>query len=469
VPPGTDLIVVLPGIMGSTLAKDGRLVWAPSAGSVLRAIGTFARSVTGLQLPDGIGDRHPDDGVEPVALMPDLHLLPGLWTPLKGYTPLVDRLTKIGFRTVRTDPAAPVGNLLCVPYDWRLSNRYNARRLATLVEPALDRWRAQGGPYAEAQVSFVCHSMGGLVARAYVAHHGGAEVTRKIVTLGTPYRGAARALDQLVNGIRKGIGPLALDLTAFARSLPSCYQLLPSYACVERDGSLQTLSDSGDIPDLDTQRLADSARFYADLEAAEEAPSTEQLRHLIVGTRQTTATTARITAGSVVLADTYLGDDLAGDGTVPSVAGPRGLPLDHPTLHHVADKHGDLQRNRAALDEVEAILLAKPIIPMGPMITDPRVDVPELIRHGEPLPVTVTLETRDAVRVTVTDESGRLVASRTPRRSADGPMTTAFTDLAPGGYVVDVTGVAAGAGIAPVSSATLVWSDAAMAGSTLSP
>ena len=29
----TDLVVVLPGILGSTLRRDGRLVWAPSAGS----------------------------------------------------------------------------------------------------------------------------------------------------------------------------------------------------------------------------------------------------------------------------------------------------------------------------------------------------------------------------------------------------------------------------------------------------
>jgi hypothetical protein len=33
-----DVVVVLPGIMGSTLAKNGKMVWAPSAGSVLKAI-----------------------------------------------------------------------------------------------------------------------------------------------------------------------------------------------------------------------------------------------------------------------------------------------------------------------------------------------------------------------------------------------------------------------------------------------
>ncbi len=80
----TDLVVVLPGILGSTLRQDGRLVWAPSAGSALRAIGTFGASVRRLELPAGIGDDHPEDGVDPAGLMPDLHVLPGIWTAVKG-------------------------------------------------------------------------------------------------------------------------------------------------------------------------------------------------------------------------------------------------------------------------------------------------------------------------------------------------------------------------------------------------
>ena len=148
-----DLVVVLPGILGSTLRQDGHLVWAPSGGSVLRAIGTFGRSIRRLELPAEIGDDHPFDGVEPVGLMPDLHILPGIWTAVKGYDVLLDRLRSLGYR----EP----GSLLPVPYDWRLSCRYNARRLGTIVEPALQRWRDQGGPYADAQVVFVCHRWAG--------------------------------------------------------------------------------------------------------------------------------------------------------------------------------------------------------------------------------------------------------------------------------------------------------------------
>ena len=52
----TDLVVVLPGIMGSTLARNNKPVWEPSAGAVLRALSTFGRSIKQLQLPHGIGD-----------------------------------------------------------------------------------------------------------------------------------------------------------------------------------------------------------------------------------------------------------------------------------------------------------------------------------------------------------------------------------------------------------------------------
>jgi hypothetical protein len=66
----TDLVVVLPGIMGSTLTKNGQPIWASSAGTALRAVFTLGRSLQELQLPSGVGNAHPEDGVEPGELMP---------------------------------------------------------------------------------------------------------------------------------------------------------------------------------------------------------------------------------------------------------------------------------------------------------------------------------------------------------------------------------------------------------------
>jgi pimeloyl-ACP methyl ester carboxylesterase len=452
----TDLVVVLPGIMGSQLRKDGRLVWGPSAGAAVQAISTFGRSVKGLQLPAGIGDDHPCDGVEPAGVMPDLHLLPGIWTPVKGYDVLLKRLRSLGYRDVSVDAGAPPGNLLPLGYDWRLSNRWTGWWIGSQVGPALDRWRAQGGPYSDARLIFVCHSMGGLVARWYIERCGGADITRKLITLGTPYRGAARALDQLINGVHPGLGPLAIDLTGFARSLPSLYQLVPEYACIEHAGDLAKTTELS-VPELDTTMAAAAMRFHTELQDAESARRDSlDATHAIVGIRQATATTVQIRGGRAVALDAYRGEDLAGDATVPLVGACRAdVPMDGPALRRVPDKHGNLQRNRAALDELEGILTARPVRVRAGAVIEAAADLPELILAGDPLPIRVRLVGADraAVRVTVTDESGHLVAARviTP------PVTTSIDGPQPGVHTVDITGLGASPTIAPVTSTVLIW------------
>ncbi|MTE14190.1 hypothetical protein GLP40_15635 [Nocardia sp. CT2-14] len=464
--------------MGSTLAKHGHMVWEPSAGAVLRAIATFGHSIKDLQLPDGIGDDRPGDkdpggGVEPVALMPDVHVLPGIWTPIKGYTALLQWLNCLGFR--EGNPAGPPGNLLPVPYDWRLSNRYNGKRLAGILEPALERWRAQGGPYEDAKICFVCHSMGGLVARWYIAH-GGAEITRKLVTLGTPYRGAARAVDQLVRGIPQGLSQFALDLTSLARSLPSAYQLLPSYACIEQKNNtalapakqtkLLRLDEVQSVPELAGCRIRDAMRFYDELETVENADrNIRAMRNPLTGTRQRTGTTLTISDTTVTLLDTYRGEDLGGDATVPAVSLPRGIPLDDPTIKHYADKHGNLQCNPALLEEIDAaVSIGRVVARELPLpIVQVRVDVPELILYGEDLPVVVDLDgASDPIQVTVTDEIGHVLDRQTPK-PVDGTATAHFTDLPPGAHIIDVTGTNPQWLVGPVSSVSLVWSDQELA------
>ena len=455
----TDLVVVLPGILGSTLRQDGHLVWAPSAGSALRAIATFGASVKRLKLPEGIGDDHPGDGVEPVSLMPDLHILPGIWTAVKGYDTLTARLRSLDYREPLPDPGAPPGNLLLVPYDWRLSCRYNGQRLARLIEPALERWRAQGGPYADAQVVFVCHSMGGLIARWYIEQCGGAEITSKLITLGTPYRGAARAVGQLVNGAHQGLGPFQIDLTSFARSMPSLHQLMPEYACINHSNDLFRTTDVT-LPELSTAMVADAMRFHTTLRDAEkQRPASLTATHAVVGIQQTTATTVRLASGQAQLIDTYQGQDLAGDSTVPIVGACRSdVRMDSNMLRRVPDKHGNLQRNPAALTEVEGILTASPIVVKAAKPVGLRVDIPEFAVTGQDITVHVTPtgHIRQAVRVTITTETGTLAEARVLRPTG-GTMTTVINTLPPGAYSIDITGTSPSSPYAPVSSPILVW------------
>ncbi len=454
-----DLLVVLPGIMGSTLRRRDHLVWAPSAGSALRVIATFGRSIGELELPEDIGDGHPADGVRPAGLMPDLHLLPGIWTPVKGYDRLLARLRALGYREGTDDPDDSPGNLLPVGYDWRLSCRFTGRSLGPVVEPALERWRAQGGIYADARLVFVCHSMGGLVARWYIEQCGGAGITRRLITFGTPYRGAARTLGQLVNGVPKGLGPLGADLTRFARSLPSLYQLLPEYAYIEKGTDLARTTEIV-IPELSAHKIADAMRFHAELRAAEaRRPEGLAATHAIVGTGQPTATTARLADDHVVSIDSYCGDDLGGDSTVPLVGACRAdVPMDSNMLRRIPDKHGNLHRNRAALAELEGILTARPVTVRDAGSVPLSVAVPELVMAGKPLPVRVTLpeDQRHTLRVVVTDEGGRLVDARLIKASR-GTAAATIDKLRPGAYTIDVTGSDHPSPIIGVSSTVLVW------------
>jgi pimeloyl-ACP methyl ester carboxylesterase len=462
-PPSTDLVVVLPGILGSTLRRKGHLLWAPSAGSVMRAIRTFCNSIKELEVPAGITDDKPDDGVEPVSLLPDLHILPGIWAPGKGYDRLLARLSGLGYREAAPGAGAPPGNLLPVPYDWRLSNRYNGQRLKSIVEPALDRWRGQGGRYKDAQIAFVCHSMGGLVARWYIEQCGGAELTRKLITLGTPYRGAARGLDALVNGIRLDFGPFSLDLTEFARSMPSLYQLLPEYACLTSatsPGGLAKTTEVG-LPELSANMVEDAMCFHTTLRDS-ETKRAESLAntHAILGSEQATATTATLSEGRIKLLGTYGDEDVGGDGTVPGVGASRAdVALDSNALQWFPEKHGSLQRNRAVFDAVRGILTARRLVVRdGWDQVSLRVTVPEIAARGQLVTVEVTpgQPVRYPIQVTVTSETGRLIESRT-LKPTNGTVGVTFDSLPQGAHTIDAFDPDRSPRYAPVSSDILVW------------
>lgn len=458
----TNMVVVLPGIMGSTLgvrrggAPAGvNLIWAPTAGALQRAVAS-RNGIRAFALPNDLGDGAAPDGVEPVDLMYDVHGIPGLWTLIKGYDPLLALLERLGYRYA--SEGRP-GNLLPLPYDWRLSNRYNGHRIGTIVEPALEQWRDQGGPYADAKVDFVCHSMGGLVARWYIEMCGGADITGKLITLGTPWRGAAKTIDQLINGVTKRIGPIHVDLTNFSRSLPSAYQLLPQYACVESNKGYANVSEVP-LPVLDPARVADATLFHDDLAAAEAAqPAGLESTHMIVGTLQPTPTTARVVGGTAIMSQSYNGDNYYGDGTVPfGAAVGHGLPMNTNRISSRAEGHGNLHRNQSVLDEIATILTASPVVWRGDAgLANLRVGVDELVLAGEDIVVDIAIDggIQEAILVEVRDIHDVVVASALPRIRA-GRGTTTLNGLAPGTYNVHVIGTIPGR-VGPVTTPMLVW------------
>jgi hypothetical protein len=171
------------------LQKDGKDVFALTAGAGFRALFSGGRSITDLQLsepawkPAGPGDEEirpvPDlgDGVTADRLAGDAHLIPGLWK-VDGYDEVGEFLRK-RFGLVRGQ------SYFEFPYDWRRDNRVAAHQLAASCRQWLASRRQQ---YPDAQLMLLGHSMGGLVSRYYMEVLGGWRDTGFVHAFGKPYR-----------------------------------------------------------------------------------------------------------------------------------------------------------------------------------------------------------------------------------------------------------------------------------------
>jgi alpha-beta hydrolase superfamily lysophospholipase len=422
-----DIIVVIPGVMGSTLIRDGHEFWALTKRSIMRGLATLGHDLRHLKLAADIRDEPADDGVTAGRLMPDLHVLPGITPVSFGYETLLAHLRN---RHGLVDG----DDLLPFAYDWRLSNRHTGRRLGQVVTPLLEHRRVL---YPDAKLIFLCHSMGGLVARWYLDQEGGAAHTRRLITIGTPHRGAATAIDRLVNGIAAKFGPIGATLTDLAQSMPSLYQLLPEYACIAVGDELHKTTEAG-LPGLTTQPVADGMRFHDELDAT--VADGYQL-HPIVGTDQPTTTTVRLTDGHAELLPTIGAEDRRGDATVPRIAAyPKRLADDDATIHYVCDTHGALPASRGVLDQIDGILTSSnrryraPELPIG-------VAADDVFLAGEPITVTAHTEDRRAA------VEARLVDAETLRRdfgharlapTADETRHATLAGLPPGAYALRV-------------------------------
>jgi hypothetical protein len=448
-----DVVVLLPGITGSVLRKDGRDLWALSGRGVTDALRTFGRNLDALLLKDDPPDVDDlGDGVTAGALFPDVHLVPGLWK-IDGYTTVAQRLA-------HEFDLRPGENFFEFPYDWRRDNRVAARRLARASAGWLRAWRGAG--HEGAKLVVVAHSMGGLVARYFLECLGGWRDTRRLVTFGTPYRGSLNALGFLANGFRKTIAGLSLvDLTHLLRSFTSVYQLLPIYPCCRvGDGPLVRVGETTGIPGVDAARAAAALAFHREIERAVAANRGDEryLRegyalHPIVGTYQTTFQSAVLVDGAVRLETTYPGRDEDGDGTVPRAS---ATPIELTGLGRetfVAEVHGSLQNADAALVQVCGLLSpAPPVILRGPARPALGLEVDDAYAATEPIRLRGRCEDEAAaLSAVVTDvRTGGAVARVDLRRNADGVHEAACGPLPEGTYRATVTNRTAGGSVSDV-------------------
>jgi pimeloyl-ACP methyl ester carboxylesterase len=438
----TDIIVLLPGIGGSVLKKDGRDLWALSGDAALRELLSGGQALNELTL----GDDPPDaddlgDGITADRLMNDVHLIPYFWK-IDGYSKVADTL-KASF------DVTPGQNYFEFAYDWRRDNRVAARRLAQEGQRWLTSWRASSGN-SKAKLILIAHSMGGIVSRYFLERHEGWRNTKALITFGTPYRGSLNALDTLANGIKKG----PLDLSPMMRSLTAAYQLLPTYQCYDPGtGNLICVDEPADIPNLPQQRAAAALAFHKEIENAVKEHQTDEAYMRdgykifpIVGIEQPTMQSARLSGARVEILPTYLGQDLTGDGTVPRVsATPRELSDQHREMF-AATRHASLQNADATLVQLRGVIsdlylnlgmfrAPLPGVRLGLDLEDVYwTDEPVSIRvrpKGDPMTLHATV---------VNTDTGTEIARAPLQPGGDGWQRAEFRPLPTGTYRVAVTG-----------------------------
>ena len=207
------LVVVIPGIGGSELAdSSGKRVYGASVSCL----------VARLCEPSVLD---PNNELRPVGLVGPCSVI--CWQLITGYDGLLNGISKgLGLSPGRVVTAGaelvdPDATVVAFPYDFRRSVEHIANDLDRVV-----RERAQGR-----RVVLVAHSMGGLVAAWWWAFMSEGIDVDQIITLGTPFRGAAKALNVLVNGMR--IGPYVPQaVTDTVRTWDSVFDLLPHYQVV---------------------------------------------------------------------------------------------------------------------------------------------------------------------------------------------------------------------------------------------
>lgn len=386
------LVVVIPGIGGSVLARGDEPVWDAGLGDI-----------AGLAVHP---ERFAAEDLRPVGLIRSKRLLPG-WTVVHGYGGIEGALRRALGGDVRIDRGHPdrvddEADVLLFPYDFRASMEAAAAELDAQVARRLSHL---SDAERQGRVIVLAHSMGGLIARWWMGPMGRWRWVRGLITLGTPHRGAPKALDWLVNGVR--LGPKRFTgATDLIRSWPSVYELLPRYQMVF-DVDREVPCYPHDLP-VDGFPQCAGAAFgrHRDIEAAWEDTVGRQVDVApLVGWSHPTSASARWHGGRLrVSTDTpsWLGltgwEDEAGDGTVPAISAvPIELSERASSWRRLQERHGPMADIAEGVDVVALMLRGGLGNVRGDEDAPPALGLAldEWVDENQPIPVTAELRNLD--------------------------------------------------------------------------
>ncbi len=304
---GGPPVAILPGIMGSEISirrgNSDQLIW-------ISYLQVFVGHTRALSLGGG-GDKtaHATGVLE------------------RYYTKLRLRLQSKGY------------DARFVPFDWRRSVVDLGAELLKEISDA-----------EKGRIHLVCHSMGGLVARA--AAHIHRKAFDKIIQLGTPNFGSFSPVTAFRGANPTANKVAALDQTQSVKdyiklfaSFPGLLEMIPNPARY----SGANLLDRSNWPSNTDAALSAKALAAADKVQKTALADGDKDFWLIAGVDQDTIVGAELDADKKEF--TYL-TSTEGDGTVPLAF----ALLDNVKTYFVAEEHGALPNNSSVADAVDEII-----------------------------------------------------------------------------------------------------------------
>jgi pimeloyl-ACP methyl ester carboxylesterase len=219
VPPVKTPLIFVPGIAGSMLrrADTKEIRWIPQGIPIANSPVFPARlfelailnpaevSAYPIEVPDVV--RYDDTITEPYQVY--FNLIQYLKDPNAGgyreYIVTTDnekgalgdpaKRTLAGCTSAATDPPGNgPPNLFVFAYDWRKSVESNTAALKEYIACAKSFYSPG------TKVNIVAHSMGGLLSRRYILENEGTHSVDKLITIGSPWLGAPRAIQSMETG-----------------------------------------------------------------------------------------------------------------------------------------------------------------------------------------------------------------------------------------------------------------------------
>jgi triacylglycerol esterase/lipase EstA (alpha/beta hydrolase family) len=219
-------VLIVPGIMGTELEKDGELLWA----DVSRM---FTSITDNFMDPLAFNNNlTPSDGVVNTT---DVIKLKSFFDYTQG---LIEEFQNQGYVENQ--------DLFLFPYDWRygVSGKYgNGKTNSDLLKEKIAEILAQTG--AE-KIDVIAHSNGGLVVKKYVMENADNHKINKAIFVGVPNTGSVKSVKALVVGDNMGVSFANLGLSEsemkkISQNLPVSYDLLPSQEYYKDAGSFVSL------------------------------------------------------------------------------------------------------------------------------------------------------------------------------------------------------------------------------------